>query len=125
MVEIDSEDKAKALDSVSIDDKVRHVYGFIGLVCPTKTQECQTNFNLWVWETSNIPLVNTTGWQTHFYKNGGRIDGHRHNYGNCYGAWWRSPAPGIWTPRTCSTTSRYGQICEKGTEFLITNIQTM
>ena len=118
LVEIESEDKANALDSIASND-----YTWIGLVCPTKTQECQTDFNLWVWETSNIPLVKTTGWKTRFYKNGGIIYGGK-NGENCV-HWWK--APGVWAPQTCTEQLRnnYGTLCEKGTVLLIINVQTM
>ena len=103
LIEITSEEKAAAVDSIAFYD-----YTWLALTCPAATNDCQTNFDLWFWEYSNKRLTETKGWDTRFIKSGDYIYGG--SFGEHCAHWWKSP--GHWGPQTC--TSHYGTLCEKG-----------
>ena len=114
IVEIDSEDKSIALDSFASKD-----YAWLGLVCPSKSNDCLANFDLWVWENSNSRLVDTTGWKSRFYKSGSIIAGGRS--GEYCAHWWhKKNGKSQWAPQTCSSRG-YGTLCEKGIHYLNIN----
>ena len=113
LVQIESEDKAIALDSIASNS---YDYAWLGLICPTESNDCNSNFDLWVWEPSNSPLMNTTGWETRFLKTGNTIYGG--GVGEYCAHWWHSRnGLGTWAPQGCSDRI-YGTLCEKGTAFL-------
>merc|ERR1719228_1386095 len=58
LVEITSEDKAAAVDSIASSN-----YAWLALTCPVATDDCQRKFDLWVWESSKKSLTDTNGWR--------------------------------------------------------------
>ena len=99
---MNSEEKAAAVDSVAPSS-----FKWIALTCPDATGNCQTNFDLWVWEYSNKRLTETVGWGTRFTKSGANIKGGGLNE-NCV-HWWHL---GAWGPQPC--TASCNTLCEHG-----------
>ena len=111
IVEIDSEDKSLSLDSFASKD-----YAWLGLVCPSKSNDCLSNFDLWVWENSKRRLVDTSGWKSRFYKSGSIIAGGRS--GEYCSHWWnKNNGKSQWASQTCSSRW-YGTLCEEGIYYL-------
>ena len=106
LVEIDSNPKAAALDSIASYD-----YAWLGLVCPSRTNECNRNLNLWQWDRSQKALTTTSGYESRFYLVSGSIYGG--GSGEYCAHWWKSP--GIWGPQECHHGHLYHTLCEKGT----------
>ena len=109
LVEIDSEAKALALDSIGASHSLPYDYAWLGLVCPSRSDDCNRNLHLWQWERSGTDLTTTSGYQSRFYKD---------SSGNIYGGgvgeycvhWWYS---GHWAPQPCHHGHLYNTLCEK------------
>lgn len=110
LVEIHTEEKAKALDSIASYD-----YTWLGLTCPSGTRACQTDFSLWTWEKSGKKLTDTTGFMNRLIKQGSTIYGGR-NGENCAHWWKKSNGKAYWAPQSCSDSWYYGTLCEVPTE---------
>ena len=111
IVEIYSEAKSMSLDSFASKD-----YAWLGLVCPSKSDDCLSNFDLWVWENSKTKLVDTSGWKSRYYKRGSIIAGG--GSGEYCSHWWhKKNGKSQWAPQTCSSRG-YGTLCEKGIYLL-------
>ena len=109
LVEIDSEDKAVALDSISSTVVVPQ-WSWFELVCPTRNNSCDRNLNLLQWERSKKMLSATSGYKTRLYlANDGTI------YGGGGGEycihWWKNP--GVWAPQPCSGSGNMNTMCER------------
>ena len=110
VIEIDSENKSMALDSFANRD-----YAWLGLVCPSQTDKCLSNFDLWIWENSKRRLIDTSGWEKHFYKSGSTIRGGTPGK-YCVHWWYKGSTKSHWVSQTC--TKGYGTLCEKGMHHL-------
>ena len=109
LVEIDSEAKAVALNSIASKWSYPTWFWF-GLVCPTKTNSCNTNLNLWQWERSKKMLSATSGYKKRLYLSSGSIYGGG-NGEHCI-HWWGYNADN-WAPQPCSNPTHMNTLCER------------
>jgi len=118
LVEVKSEGKAAALDSIASSN-----YAWLGLICPSGAEECQTDLSLWQWERSGLSVHQTEGYTNRFKLSAnGNIYGGGSNGENCAHWWKRSSGYGIWAPHFCN--SGYGTLCEPAYNLNVTYDQT-